>query len=31
VVVDQEGVIQARHIGVLTAADLDRYLAELLP
>jgi peroxiredoxin len=31
VIVDQEGVIQARHIGILTAADLDGYLAELLP
>ena len=31
VIIDQDGVIQARHVGFLTAADLDRYLAELLP
>jgi peroxiredoxin len=31
VIIDQDGVIQARHIGFLTAADLDSYLAELLP
>jgi peroxiredoxin len=31
VIVDQDGVIQARHVGFLTAADLDRYLGELLP
>ena len=31
VIVDQDGMIHARHIGFLTAADLDRYLAELLP
>ena len=31
VVLDREGVIQARHIGFLTAADLDGYLAGLLP
>jgi cytochrome c biogenesis protein CcmG/thiol:disulfide interchange protein DsbE len=31
VIVDQDGMIQARHIGFLTAADLDGYLAELLP
>jgi peroxiredoxin len=31
VVVDQEGVIRARHVGFLTAAELERYLADLLP
>jgi peroxiredoxin len=31
VVVDQEGVIRARHVGFLTAAQLERYLADLLP
>lgn len=29
--VDPEGVIQVRHIGYLTAAQLERYVAELLP
>lgn len=31
VIVDQEGVIQVRHVGYLTAAQLERYLAELMP
>jgi peroxiredoxin len=31
VIVDQEGVIHARHIGYLSATQLERYLAELLP
>lgn len=31
VFVDREGVIQVLHVGPLTAAQLDGYLAELLP
>jgi hypothetical protein len=31
VLVDQEGVIQARHVGYLTADQLDKYLADLMP
>ena len=31
VVVDQDGVIQARHIGQMTGAQLDQYLAHVLP
>jgi hypothetical protein len=31
VIVDQEGVIQVRHVGYLTAAQLEGYLAELMP
>jgi peroxiredoxin len=31
VFVDREGVIQVRHIGYLSAAQLDEYLAEILP
>ncbi len=31
VFLDREGVIQVRHVGQLTRADLDGYLAELLP
>jgi peroxiredoxin len=31
VVLDREGVIQARHVGFLSAEQLDRYLAEVLP
>jgi peroxiredoxin len=31
VIVDQEGVIHARHVGYLSAAQLESYLAELLP
>lgn len=28
--VDREGVIQERHVGILTASQLERYLSELL-
>ncbi len=31
VIVDQEGVIRARHVGYLPAEQLERYLAEALP
>jgi cytochrome c biogenesis protein CcmG/thiol:disulfide interchange protein DsbE len=31
VIVDREGVIQVRHAGPMTAAQLERYLARLLP
>jgi peroxiredoxin len=31
VIVDQEGVIQARHVGYLTADQLEKYLADLMP
>jgi peroxiredoxin len=31
ILLDQEGVIQKRHPGLLTEAKLDEYLAELLP
>lgn len=31
VILDQDGVIQVRHIGYVTAAQLERYLAQLLP
>lgn len=31
VIVDQDGVIQVRHVGYVTAAQLEGYLAELLP
>ena len=31
VLVDQEGVIQVRHVGFLTAEQLERYLADLIP
>jgi peroxiredoxin len=30
-IVDQDGVIQVRHVGYLTAAQLERYLSGLLP
>ena len=30
-IVDREGVIQVRHMGLLTAGQLDDYLAKLLP
>jgi hypothetical protein len=29
--VDQEGIIRERHMGVLTAAQLEDYLAKVLP
>jgi cytochrome c biogenesis protein CcmG/thiol:disulfide interchange protein DsbE len=31
VILDGDGVIQVRHVGYLTAAQLERYLAQLLP
>ncbi|MGD9047659.1 MAG: TlpA disulfide reductase family protein, partial [Anaerolineae bacterium] len=31
VLVDSEGVIRVRHVGYLTAGQLEDYLAELLP
>lgn len=31
VLVDREGVIQARHVGYLTAGELEKYLADLMP
>ena len=31
VIVDPEGVIRVRHVGYLTASQLDDYLAELMP
>jgi len=31
VIVDPEGVIQVRHVGYLTASQLEDYLAELMP
>jgi peroxiredoxin len=31
VLVDQEGIIQVRHVGLLTREKLDEYLADLLP
>ncbi len=31
ILVDRDGVIQVRHIGYLSANQLERYLAELLP
>jgi peroxiredoxin len=31
VIVDRDGVIQIRHIGYLSAAQLDEYLAKVLP
>ena len=31
VLVDQEGVIQVRHVGYLTAEQLENYLADLIP
>lgn len=31
VIVDPEGVIQVRHVGYLTAGQLEDYLAELMP
>lgn len=31
VLVDQEGIIQVRHVGLLTRAQLEKYLAGLLP
>jgi hypothetical protein len=31
VFVDRQGVIQVRHVGYLSAAQLDEYLAEILP
>lgn len=31
VILDRDGVIQVRHVGFVTAAQLERYLAELLP
>ena len=31
VLVDQEGVIQVRHVGLLSREQLDKYLADLLP
>jgi peroxiredoxin len=31
VIVDSEGVIQVRHVGYLTASQLEDYLAELIP
>lgn len=30
-IVDQEGIIQVRHVGLLTQAQLEKYLAALLP
>ena len=29
VVLDAEGIVQARHVGAMTARDLDRYLAQV--
>ncbi len=29
--IDREGVIQVRHLGALTAAQLEKYLAQVLP
>jgi cytochrome c biogenesis protein CcmG/thiol:disulfide interchange protein DsbE len=31
VILDRDGVIQVRHVGLVTAAQLEHYLAELLP
>lgn len=31
VILDRDGVIQVRHVGYVTAAQLERYLAQLLP
>ncbi len=31
VLVDQEGIIQVRHLGLLTADQLQQYLADLMP
>jgi len=31
ILVDQEGIIQVRHVGLLTREKLDEYLADLLP
>ena len=31
VILDRDGVIQVRHIGYVTAAQLERYLVQLLP
>ena len=30
-IVDREGIIQVRHVGYLSAAKLDEYLAQVLP